>query len=866
MSPRISSSAAAAGALGLLALLAFLDFLTPQNVIVPIAYGFPVGLCAWVPRRRFLWSLTLLAIALNFARMLLGPPPSPEAAQWAALVNRALAAIVTLAAAALVHLRAGEHRWIEGERADFQRRNVEFESANRELERSEQEISRQNEELQSQTEELQSQTEELERQSEELRVTNEELAHWEKMLEQLLELSRSLTGDLDRNQTLTRICESLGQLMEGTTVAILERQGDELVEQCHYGFGPDGPLSRTIPFTSSFAALVMTAGHTGYLEDLRLRPDLCVLGPRDGEPFRAVLSSPFRVRGACVGVIEAYARVPRAWSEAQIALIESLAAQTAISLQTSELMDELRKERQLFETVFRTVPLGLAVALDPEQRHVRLNPAGAALLNLPVNENIAPATPAGLKLSKALQGAGPGLPDPLTRALRGVEVIGEELQLVLPVGRTLHLLVGAAPFHDARGRIAGAVQAFADISTQTAQRRELERRRREAEEASLHKTRFLAAVSHDIRTPANAIGLMAELIRRYASHGELSRQIPELAERLQANIRSMMDLVGDLLDIARFDSGKIEMVESEFTLDQLIAEECRHLAPLAQEKGLELRFDPLGHPIWVRTDRVKLARVLGNLIGNAIKFTPSGEVRLGAVVTPAPDPRILIRVADSGIGIPADQLERVFDEFAQLRNPERAEGKGSGLGLSICRRLVEAMGGSITVESKVGRGSVFTVALPSSSLVLRIDAVAPVPPPDGPRTAQDPGSRRLRGLRVLLVEDHQVTREGTRQLLEGEGAIIREAPDGRTALDLLRKERFDVLLLDLMLPDLDGREVLRAVQAHRPEGLRSVLVLTGDLTQERLDEVRQLGPDGLISKPIAVANLLAALEALIRPE
>jgi signal transduction histidine kinase/ActR/RegA family two-component response regulator len=580
--------------------------------------------------------------------------------------------------------------------------------------------------------------------------------------------------------------------------------------------------------------------------------------PRAGESFAAVLAAPLRIRGRCVGTIEVYSRRERPWADAEVVLTESLAAQTSVSLAAAELIEAIQQERRRFESAFRTVPIGLVVAEDPEARQVHVNPAGAALLGVPAGENLSPLTPVGARVRRhVLRGEQPVPPPelPLSRALRGEEVQGEELTYTLPGGRRAVLLTCAAPLYDGRGYITGAVAAFADITEQKNLQRELELRRREAEETSVRKTRFLAAVSHDIRTPVNAINLMAEVIRRYAGNPAVAAQIPEMAQKLQANALALVELVSDVLDVARFDSGKVELVENEFALGELLAEECRQLAPLAQDKGLALALEPVERPVWLRADRVKLARVVGNLVGNAIKFTDRGEVRVSVAVAPEVERRVLIRVSDTGVGIPAEGAARIFDEFAQLHNPERDRTKGTGLGLAICKRLIEVMGGSISVESAPGRGSTFTVALPAACVLLRIgtgQAPAAAPPAAG---------GALAGLRVLLVEDHPTTREGTERILSGEGAAVVEAGDGRSALELLRRGGVDVLLLDMMLPDVDGREVLRAVQAERPPGLRGVLVLTGDLTPERLEEVKRLGADAFIGKPIDVAALAATLRA-----
>jgi len=261
----------------------------------------------------------------------------------------------------------------------------------------------------------------------------------------------------------------------------------------------------------------------------------------------------------------------------------------------------------------------------------------------------------------------------------------------------------------------GAVSTFFDITTLKTLQRELDFRRREAEEASVRKSRFLAAVSHDIRTPANAISLLAELMQRTATTPALLNEVPEIAADLKRSAMTLVDLVSDVLDLTRFDAGRIDLHETEFSLSEMIGEECRSLLPVAREKELAFDCKLPDANITVRTDRVKLSRILGNLINNAIKFTDTGRVTVNT--ERIADGTIRIDVADTGPGIAKEDQERIFDEFFQLRAPGRDSSKGSGLGLAICRRLIAAMAGKITVQSTPGQGSTFSVLLPASAVL-----------------------------------------------------------------------------------------------------------------------------------------------------
>jgi len=242
------------------------------------------------------------------------------------------------------------------------------------------------------------------------------------------------------------------------------------------------------------------------------------------------------------------------------------------------------------------------------------------------------------------------------------------------------------------------------------QNEELERRRREAEEVSSRKSRLLASVSHDIRQPINIINLTAEVMLGFAENPALTT----LAQRLKSNAHSMTELISDLLDMAQLDSGRMQLNESLFSLNDLVAGQCNELRMLAETKGLQLETGLPEQSIELKTDRAKLSRILSNLIGNAVKFTEKGGVTVTATVSAAGE--ALIMVHDTGTGIAPDQLDRLFDEFAQMHKKDKVR-TGWGLGLAICRRLVEILEGSITVQSVLGEGSTFTLTIPSRYVV-----------------------------------------------------------------------------------------------------------------------------------------------------
>jgi signal transduction histidine kinase len=292
----------------------------------------------------------------------------------------------------------------------------------------------------------------------------------------------------------------------------------------------------------------------------------------------------------------------------------------------------------------------------------------------------------------------------INRVLAGITI-------VLTAG-LLHAWTLAVDTLDAQGRALKVQNGQLEAAQKEIleKNQELERRRAEAEQASRRKTRLLATVSHDIRTPVSAISSIAQLMQRGLQDARLRDQLPGLAEDLRESALSLADLLSEVLDVSSFDSGRVSLSEREFCVNDLLAEACRRLRPLAQAKSLFLSSKAPDVPRWLRADETKLDRVLTNLINNAIKFTEEGSVSVSAGVMH--DGTVMIRVSDTGPGIAPENLEKIFDEFEQLNQPRQNTRQGWGLGLAICRHLVRLIGGRITVESELHHGTVFSVFLP----------------------------------------------------------------------------------------------------------------------------------------------------------
>lgn len=384
----------------------------------------------------------------------------------------------------------------------------------------------------------------------------------------------------------------------------------------------------------------------------------------------------------------------------------------------------------------------------------------------------------------------------------------------------------------------------AALRAEEAAKAEAERRRHEAEEAVAAKSAFVAMISHELRTPISAILAGAARL-----HSEVSEASAKTHAQLIADAGGMMrTLLNDLLDFSRLEAGRMAVERAPYDLRQALADTLRLWRPEVQKKGLRLRIEgAAGLPRWVGGDALRLRQVLNNLLSNAIKFTERGEI----VVTLAAHRQgegwtLEIAIADTGRGIEPEALPRLFTPFDQLTAEVVRRHGGSGLGLVISRELARLMGGDITVTSEgLGKGATLR-------LTLRVDeAQAP------PATAS---AASIAGARVLVVDDHVVNRRAVELVLQTFGVAPVLAESGERALELLGAGGFDVVLMDVYMPGLGGRETTRVLRAEPgPNQEVPVIAVTASSTPKDWDACRAAGMDAHVAKPIDPGQLHAAL-------
>jgi PAS domain S-box-containing protein len=429
-----------------------------------------------------------------------------------------------------------------------------------------------------------------------------------------------------------------------------------------------------------------------------------------------------------------------------------------------------------------------------------------------------------------------------------------ELPIVTAVGRPLWIRVVGEAEYAAEGdrtrpvRLIGAVQ---DLSSRHLANDALRAAKRAAEAASAAKSEFLAKMSHEIRTPLNAIIGLTYLLDRSALGDEQRRFVTSL----QIAGRGLLGLVNDVLDLAKIEAGHMVLDEGPFSLHALLDDLAAVFGPQAQARRLELAFEvPAELPPLVRGDATRILQVLINLVGNAIKFTKQGSVRIVVTVTPRAADRIqaCFVVRDTGIGIAPEVQARIFTPFEQADASTTRRFGGTGLGLSIVHHLVGMMDGEVSVHSVLGEGSEFRVVVPLGLPVRGGDEQDPAV-----MSAAEHGPR-LTDIRILVVDDNEFNCEIASCILAGEGAIVATLGDGQTALEQLRDrpDAFDAVLMDVQMPGMDGNEATSRIRGELGLNELPVIALTaGALVAER-QRAFDAGMSDFISKPLDPDSLV----------
>ncbi|HEY2708576.1 MAG TPA: ATP-binding protein [Caulobacteraceae bacterium] len=423
----------------------------------------------------------------------------------------------------------------------------------------------------------------------------------------------------------------------------------------------------------------------------------------------------------------------------------------------------------------------------------------------------------------------------------------------------------AVAFLNGAGWLAGAQLAFAAVLNVTAAAMAWrlfagvlaagEQARAEAEAANNTKSEFLATMSHEIRTPLNGVLGMAQAM----AAGELGGEQRERLDVIRRSGESLLAILNDILDISKVEAGKLEIEQVDFDLGEVLGGVLATFAPLAMQRGLRLTVEFAGAEGVYRGDPTRMRQIVSNLVSNALKFTPAGAIRVVGVLEAH---ALRIDVADTGIGMSSEVTEGIFGKFVQADASTTRRYGGTGLGLAISRELAMLMGGSIDLASAPGKGSVFTVRLPLERIG---EARAPAPN----RANAEPLLEAMDRVRILAAEDNQINRLVLKTLLGQIGLEPDIVSDGALAVEAWRSGAYDVILMDIQMPEMDGVTATRMIRSEERATGRvrtPILGLTANAMSHQVADYRQAGMDGHVAKPIDIAKLFQALEdALAAP-
>ncbi len=653
----------------------------------------------------------------------------------------------------------------------------------------------------------------------------------------LAEVSRDISATLDLETVMRRIASSALELLGAETSAIY--LGDESGTG-YRAISALGPIAEQIkadlilPGEGILGDLISNK-KAEYVNNSAKDPRaLHIPGTPEVVLHERLMAAPLIVGKMVSGMLAVWRRGGTPFADIELDFLTGLAQQAVVAIENARLFNEVERQKEYFKAIFDSSPVAI-VSVDTGGKVVSWSPAAERLFGYTPDE-------AQGRDIDSLLASHPDLYDQAvsyTHQLQETGMLHEKTICTRKDGSLVEVEFHAKAVIT-KSLAVGYIGIYHDIS-------ELENARREAERASHAKSTFLANMSHELRTPLNAIIGFTRIVRRKGLEQLPKKQIENL-DKVLVSADHLLGLINTILDIAKIEAGRMEVQATSFNLRPLIETAVTTIQPLVKSPAVDLHTDIPADLPKIYSDQDKLKQILINLLSNAAKFTHVGEIRVGAN---AANGLLKITVSDTGIGIPPNAVEKVFDEFQQADSSTTRAYGGTGLGLSISRHFARLLGGDISVKSEEGKCSEFTLVLPQSYGDTILPTTSPVPVKEFERIA----GKEV----VLVIDDNHDTQDLLRENLLDVGYQVITAANGEEGLRLAREIKPYAITLDIMMPRKDGWQVLHELKTDPTTQDIPVILLS---IVDQKDMGYRLGAFDYLVKPVEEGALIAALDRL----